>query len=180
VDLPSNASDNGVKMPVTSIAFRPERKEFKHGGVILASYADGRLVHWHFVTGQLLSTIKLESDVGANVVKYSPTGHIFAAAGSESRISIYDGHTQKFKYHLCSGKGDETAGHSNRIFALSFSPVLSKSLIPFRPITTLLYQPVGMIRFKSGISRNDKASVRSFRLTSAEILWTLIQLENAY
>jgi COMPASS component SWD3 len=115
-------------MPVTSIAFRPERKEFKHGGVILASYADGMLVHWHFVTGQKLTAIQ-EPDVQINVVEYSPTGHIFAAAGSESQISIYDGHTQKFKYHLISGKGDETAGHSNRIFAIAFSPVDSNCLV---------------------------------------------------
>ena len=109
-----------AKMPVTSICFRPNRKEFKHGNVLCASYSDGRLIHWHYETGQRLNVI--QEDNSFNTIEYSPNGEIFVAAGSEPVVSVYDSLTFTKKFDLVTGRPNETAGHSNRIFSCKFHP----------------------------------------------------------
>ncbi|KAJ3396179.1 hypothetical protein HDU92_003851 [Lobulomyces angularis] len=112
---------DGVKLPVNCFSFRPERKEFKHGNVVVAGYTDGKLVHWHYPTGQRLSVID-ENDNQIFTCQYNQIGSLLASGGANSYISIYDGITQKFQYRLIYGKPETTAGHSNRIFSIKFHP----------------------------------------------------------
>lgn len=160
----------GAYMPVTSIAMRPERKEFRHGGVILASYADGRMIHWHYISGQKLSQVQ-EPEVQVNVVQYSPTGSLFAAAGSQTKISVYDGISQKLKFHLVSGKSEETAGHSNRIFALRFHPKDHNCLISAGWDDTIQIWDLQKVLYPLLLGRDTRLG-QSFRPIFAETLWT--------
>ncbi|KAJ3404883.1 hypothetical protein HDV05_006867 [Chytridiales sp. JEL 0842] len=139
-------SPSPEKFPCTSIAFRPDATSFKNRNVVAAAYADGRLIHWHATTGQLLSTIQ-DGDSQLNCVTYqdghipmldiapgsgsaaleagAPTGgagKLFATGGSDMYVRVYDSVTHKRITQMISGQGDVSAGHSSRVFSVKFHP----------------------------------------------------------
>ena len=64
--------------------------------------AGGLIVHWHYTSGQSISTIE-EKENMLNCIAYSKNASIFAVAGSEPLINIYDGLTHSLKTTLTSG-----------------------------------------------------------------------------
>ncbi|KAI8853417.1 WD40-repeat-containing domain protein [Chytridium lagenaria] len=125
--IPPTPAD-GQLLPCTSIAFRPDNSTFKNKNVLVAAYADGRIAHWHYTSGQLLSTMT-EIDVQVNNVVYNPSGTKFATASSDTTESqlVIRNRVFSVKFHptdpnvLVSGGWDNTlqiwdvrVGHSVR------------------------------------------------------------------
>ncbi len=90
--------------------------------------ADGKIRHWHYTSGKLLSTI----DEGANEINslaYRKDGLKFVTVGSDMHLRIYDAVTLKLGTLLESGAESVTPGHSNRVFCAKFHPKDSNLLI---------------------------------------------------
>lgn len=51
-------------------------------------------------------------------VQYSPDGSLFASAGTDGKVFVYDGDSGETKFELVDGNG----AHSNGVLALSWSP----------------------------------------------------------
>ena len=64
--------------------------------------ADGSIRHWHYTTGQLLSTIN-EPDNQINGVSYSRDGSQFVTCGSDMHVRVYDGQTHALTFSAMSG-----------------------------------------------------------------------------
>ena len=60
---------------------------------------------------------------------YSLDGKQFASAGKDYTVRVYDEATKACAKVLCGGFGKQHAGHSNRIFALKFTPDDPKMLL---------------------------------------------------
>lgn len=132
----SRVTGQDIDLPATCIAFRPIRPEFKNAQVmvvgcklplffilkLLLKDANGKLIHWHYPTGQKLASIQMDGDNQVNTVDYSINGKQFAAAGTHPHIKIYDSKTQLVISVLDTGKFDVTAAHSNRIFSVKYHP----------------------------------------------------------
>ncbi|KAI8923733.1 quinon protein alcohol dehydrogenase-like superfamily [Entophlyctis helioformis] len=98
-------TDNGVRVPCTSLAFRPNSAAYKNKNVLVAtckSYADGSIRHWHYTSGQLLSTVS-EGDNQINTVAYSNDGSLFVTGGSDMNARVYDGETHKNVFSVFAG-----------------------------------------------------------------------------
>ncbi|KAL2918545.1 hypothetical protein HK105_201946 [Polyrhizophydium stewartii] len=109
------------RVPCTSLCFRPDAAAFKNKSILAAAYADGSIRHWHYTSGQLLSSFT-EDDNQTNILVYCPDGGTFATAGSDMTLRLYDGVTQKRVAKICAGRGEKSSGHSNRIFCTKFHP----------------------------------------------------------
>lgn len=99
------------KTPCTNVSFRPNDAALNRTqNVIAASYADGKVRHWHITSGQKLSefdessylpgTCKiekhLESDPNQSLaVSFFRDGSKFVTAGSDCTVRIYDEQTQQ-------------------------------------------------------------------------------------
>ncbi|KAJ3043956.1 hypothetical protein HDV00_003483 [Rhizophlyctis rosea] len=115
------ASPHSNNIPCTCICFRPDSNMYRNTGILAASFADGKLLHYHYTSNQLISTID-EGENQINCVTYSHDGKQFATGGSDMHLRIYDGVTQKETLKMFTGKGDVTAGHSSKIFSIKFHP----------------------------------------------------------
>jgi COMPASS component SWD3 len=82
--------------------------------------ANGALQHWHTTSGKLLHTIYDELNQ-LLTVDYKPDGTLFATAGSDCCVRVYDEQTRKIKVEFAGGgnSGGES-GHTNRVFAVKF------------------------------------------------------------
>jgi COMPASS component SWD3 len=107
-------------MPVTGIRFRPLGAS-KTKNVLLAVNADGSVNHWHVTSGKCLHTIKDEQNQ-LYCVDYRPDGAVFATAGKDYTVRVYDEATKTLMSEMKSGAGRVTPGHSNRVFSLKFRP----------------------------------------------------------
>ncbi|ORY44947.1 WD40 repeat-like protein [Rhizoclosmatium globosum] len=120
--------------PCTSIAFRPDCGGYKNKNVLVAGYADGRIIHWHYTSGQLISTVP-EPNVQINCVTYQSNlnsetaGAYFASSGSDSYVRVYDSQNHKKLLEMNRGQGDISAGHSSRVFSVRFHPTEQNILI---------------------------------------------------
>ncbi|KAJ3151692.1 hypothetical protein HDU89_001740 [Geranomyces variabilis] len=125
---PANLS---ADLPCTSIAFRPEAPSYKNKNVLAAAYASGDIIHWHTTSNQEISRIS-EGENQPYVVTYNTTGSQFATGGSDCAVRLYDGEGMRPIATMKNGTGGlaaETAGHSNRIFAVKFHPTDTNCLI---------------------------------------------------
>uniref|UniRef100_A0A7S2RM78 Anaphase-promoting complex subunit 4 WD40 domain-containing protein n=1 Tax=Mucochytrium quahogii TaxID=96639 RepID=A0A7S2RM78_9STRA len=107
-------------MPVTGLRFRPIGAS-KTKNVLLAVNANGSVSHWHVTSGKCLHTIKDEHNQ-LYCVDYRPDGTIFATAGKDFTVRVYDEATKTLMTEMRSGIGHVTPGHSNRVFSLKFNP----------------------------------------------------------
>ncbi|KAJ3158825.1 hypothetical protein HDU86_002512 [Geranomyces michiganensis] len=129
--MPTNLS---ADLPCTSIAFRPEAPSYKNKNVLAAAcelHASGDIIHWHTTSNQEISRIN-EGENQPYTVSYNPSGTQFATGGSDCAVRIYDGAGMRPIVTMKNGTGGlaaETAGHSNRIFAVKFHPTDSNCLI---------------------------------------------------
>mmetsp|Transcript_8408 Transcript_8408/g.16741 ORF Transcript_8408/g.16741 Transcript_8408/m.16741 type:complete len:369 (+) Transcript_8408:457-1563(+) len=114
-------------MPVTGIRFRPLGAS-KTKNVLLAVNADGSVSHWHVTSGKCLHTIKQENNQ-LFCVDYRPDGAVFATAGKDFTVRVYDEATKTLMTEMRSGVGLSSPGHSNRVFSLKFNPTDPNTLI---------------------------------------------------
>jgi WD40 repeat protein len=89
--------------------------------VLLAVNADGTASHWHMTSGKCLHTIT-EEDNQLFCVDYRPDGAVFATAGKDYCVRIYDEATKTLSTTLMGGRTADNPGHSNRVFSLKFKP----------------------------------------------------------
>lgn len=108
-------------MPTTSLRFRPISAASKTKNVLLAVNADGSAQHWHITSGKCLHTIS-DPDNQLFCVDYRPDGALFATAGKDRSVRVYDEATKSLVTKMSGGIPNVTAGHSNRVFSLKFVP----------------------------------------------------------
>lgn len=111
----------GEGLPMTSLRFRPLAAASKTRNVLLAVNADGSAQHWHVTSGKCLHTIKDEENQ-LYAVDYRDDGAVFATAGKDKTVRLYDEATKSLVTAMSGGVSNVTAGHSNRVFALKFNP----------------------------------------------------------
>ena len=135
------------KTPCTNIAFRPnDAAHNRTKNVICASYADGKIRHWHVTSGKKLSEFDERrfmpgtctpapshydgEDNQSLAVDFFRDGTKFATAGSDCTVRLYDEQTQQSIMTMYSGSSVAgTAGHSNRIFCAKFHPTDSNMIV---------------------------------------------------
>ncbi|KAJ3023523.1 hypothetical protein HKX48_002686 [Thoreauomyces humboldtii] len=127
---PSQTID--TPLPCTSIAFRPDAPAYKNNkNVLAAAYASGDIIHHHLHSPTPISVIH-EPDNQPTCIVYNTSGTQFATGGSDCVVRVYDGKEMRVACELRNGTGGleaETAGHSNRIFAVKFHPTETWCLI---------------------------------------------------
>mmetsp|Transcript_20735 Transcript_20735/g.73222 ORF Transcript_20735/g.73222 Transcript_20735/m.73222 type:complete len:289 (-) Transcript_20735:248-1114(-) len=106
---------------MTSLRFRPPTAASKTKNVLLAVNADGSAQHWHVTSGKCLHTIKDPANQ-LYCVDYRRDGAMFATAGKDKTVRLYDEATKSQVSAMSGGVSNVTAGHSNRVFALKFNP----------------------------------------------------------
>mmetsp|Transcript_13885 Transcript_13885/g.17995 ORF Transcript_13885/g.17995 Transcript_13885/m.17995 type:complete len:361 (+) Transcript_13885:82-1164(+) len=115
---------SAAALPATSLRFRPSNDTTRTKNVLVSTNAVGAIQHWHVTSGKCLHTIE-EKDNQVFALDYQRDGLVFATAGKEPVIRLYDEAT---KAETCLMKGTagysstQSSGHSNRIFSLKFSP----------------------------------------------------------
>lgn len=105
------------KLPITSVRFHPTlTKQF------LAASSDGYISCWTTHNPKTLWTTTEKNEIYAMDVQ--PSGDLFATAGLDKTVRIYDFETQKIKSELRYHEYQDEIlpGHTNRIFSLIFNP----------------------------------------------------------
>lgn len=113
-----NCRTGSDTMPVTSVRWRPAISTAKTKNVLIATTADGSIIHWHATSGKMLHTITLE-DNQALSSDYSIDGSMFAIGCKDMTVRIYDEASKSLVASLSQGQG-EKLGHANRIFAVKW------------------------------------------------------------
>ena len=134
------------EMPITSLRFRPASASSKTKNVLLAVGADGVVRHWHVTSSRCIHTIT-ETDNQTYCVDYRKDAVVFATAGKDRKVRLYDEATKALisemeggcvSLHVCVGircglccdkcccccrsLAEVTPGHSNRVYSLKFDP----------------------------------------------------------
>lgn len=107
-----------AKFPACSLAFRPGLRGSRQ--VCATAHAEGIVNHWQVHTGKLLHTLH-EPGNETYAIAYSPNGLQFATAGRDRVVRVYDAASRTLQLELAQGTAN-SAGHSNRIFAVKFHP----------------------------------------------------------
>lgn len=89
---------------------------------------DGQITHWHVKSGKCLHTIA-EPGNPLFCIDYFNDGSMFATAGKDRTVRIYDEASKRVMHSLRGGDDRITAGHSNRVFSLKFHPLHPNLLI---------------------------------------------------
>jgi WD40 repeat protein len=122
------AAPPGPAFPTTSIAFRPLNPAVKTKNILLSGNASGQVQHWHVTSGKCVHTIT-EADNEVYSVDYSRDGLLFATAGKDQTVRVYDENTRSKIADLTEGYGEITAGHSSRIYSVLFHPTDPNMLV---------------------------------------------------
>jgi COMPASS component SWD3 len=101
--------------PVTCIRWKPHF-ESKPKNILVSVAADGQIIHWHSSSGKQLHVIKEDSPIMC--MDYIRDGNLFATAGNDMKVRLYDDNTKTVLRTM--KPGFDQPGHSNRIFALNF------------------------------------------------------------
>lgn len=107
--------------PTTQVRWRPSNSESKTKNVLISVNAenDGLVCHWHVKSGKCLHRIE-ETGNQIFCLDYFHNGSIFATAGRDYKVRVYDEGTKRLTQVLEGGDQLKTAGHSNRVFAVKF------------------------------------------------------------
>lgn len=111
-------------LPTTQVRWRPHSAQSKTKSVLISvnAEADGQILHWHIKSGKCLHTIT-ERGNQLFCLDYFHDGSQFATAGRDRLVRIYDEATKRQVQALQGGDLKNTAGHSNRVFALKYHPM---------------------------------------------------------
>lgn len=88
--------------PLTAMRFRPTSASAKTRNVLLTANADGSVQHWHVTSGKCLHTI-VEPDNEVFAIDYTHDGSMFATAGKDFTVRIYDEATKTQAAALAAG-----------------------------------------------------------------------------
>jgi len=116
-------------LPMKQVCWRPEQEgaALRTRGVLVGASTDGKLRQWHVTSGKCLHELGDAEDTGQLFcVDYSADATCFAAGGLQE-LWAFDEETKKETTHLKGGDSSTTAGHSSRVFAVRFSPVLGEN-----------------------------------------------------
>ncbi|CAD7941305.1 unnamed protein product [Amoebophrya sp. A25] len=107
--------------PTTQVRWRPSGSESRTKNVLISVNAenDGEVQHWHIKSGKCLHTIE-EAGNQIFCLDYYYNGSIFATAGRDYKVRVYDEATKRLTTTLEGGDMQKTAGHSNRVFSVKF------------------------------------------------------------
>mmetsp|Transcript_15598 Transcript_15598/g.38625 ORF Transcript_15598/g.38625 Transcript_15598/m.38625 type:complete len:362 (+) Transcript_15598:91-1176(+) len=107
--------------PTTQVRWRPSGSESRTKNVLISVNAenDGEVQHWHIKSGKCLHTIE-EKDNQIFCLDYYHNGSLFATAGRDYKVRVYDEGTKRLTTVLEGGDFQKTAGHSNRVFSVKF------------------------------------------------------------
>ena len=107
-----------MQFPVTSVRFNP-----KDPKIFIAASADGIIREWTTKNSTFRWTTQ-EVDNQIYALDFQHTGSIFASAGRDCKVRIYDFSTKKIVQELSRNEFDleTTRGHCNRIYSLKFNP----------------------------------------------------------
>jgi COMPASS component SWD3 len=83
--------------------------------------SDGTLRHWHVTSGKCVHVTE-EDQNQIYAIDYRDDADVFATTGRDSKVRVYDETTKTLISTHFGGRGDVTAGHVNRVFALKFHP----------------------------------------------------------
>jgi WD40 repeat protein len=112
-----------LTLPTTQLRWRPHTAQSKTKNVLISVNADndGKVLHWHIKSGKCLHTIT-EPHNQIFCLDYFIDGSLFATAGKDRLVRVYDEATKRMVQTLSGGDQKECAGHSNRVFSLKFHP----------------------------------------------------------
>ncbi len=119
--LNAGASDS---LPTTAIRFRPSASSSRSKNMLLTGNANGMIEHWHMTSRKRIFKTE-EEDNQIYALDYCSTGDMFASAGKDTIVRVYEEATKsllvKFERSILSGV-NATSGHSNRVYAVKFHP----------------------------------------------------------
>uniref|UniRef100_A0A0G4HNX9 Anaphase-promoting complex subunit 4-like WD40 domain-containing protein n=1 Tax=Chromera velia CCMP2878 TaxID=1169474 RepID=A0A0G4HNX9_9ALVE len=113
--------NTGEHAPTTQLRWRPLANAGKTRNVLVSVNSDGQVQHWHMNSGKLLSEIG-EKGNQLFCVDYTNDGSLFAVAGRNREVHVYDETTRQVHTTLKGGEFSAAPGHSNRVFSLKFHP----------------------------------------------------------
>ncbi len=97
--------------------------ENKTKNVLVATTSDGKITHWHTASGKVLHQME-EKDNSICCMDFSPDGSLFATAGDDRNVRIYDDNMKTVESIMKPG-GLNHPGHSNRIFSIRFHKTMN-------------------------------------------------------
>ena len=101
---------------VTTLKWRPMvNSTFK---TLVTADSEGALEYWHIPSMKKLFMMR-EHDNTINTIDFNRTGTLFATAGKDCNIRVYDEETKSLTQTLKKADWNHT-GHDNRIFAVKF------------------------------------------------------------
>ena len=104
--------------PYHSHRWRPLTAPGVTKNVLIATNAEGSLLHFHTTSGKLLHRIYDEFNQ-LLTADYKPDGTEFLTGGEDGKVRVYDEQTRQLKATLAGG-GSGEPGHSNRVFCAKF------------------------------------------------------------
>ena len=107
--------------PIMSIRWKPH-SEFKPKHILVAISSEGKITHWHTATGKVLHSME-EKDNPLMCMDFHPDGSIFATAGNDRIVRIYDDNMKTIVSTMKPGV--KHPGHANRVFALCFHKTMN-------------------------------------------------------
>lgn len=103
---------------VTALRFRPDLASSGMQNVLLVAQGDA-VVHVHVGTRKVLATLH-EAGNKINALDVQAGGKLFATAGTDCAVRVYDEATGAKTHTLDHGDGVTAAGHSNHVFSVVF------------------------------------------------------------
>mmetsp|Transcript_1059 Transcript_1059/g.1821 ORF Transcript_1059/g.1821 Transcript_1059/m.1821 type:complete len:454 (-) Transcript_1059:17-1378(-) len=110
-------------LPCTAIRFRPTTTTSRSKNMLICGNANGTIEHWHMTSRKRIFKIE-EKENQIYALDYSADGELFASAGKDTVVRVYEETTKSLLATLERGWSSTNAdfGHSNRIYALKFHP----------------------------------------------------------
>lgn len=120
IELSTNTGHE--KVACTALRWRPTNESLgaNSSSTILAANGSGTLFQFLAKTGKHIFE-KKEEDNYIFAIDYNPKGTLFATAGKDCIVRVYDEETKVVKHQL-EGVTWHKPGHNNRLFGLRFSP----------------------------------------------------------
>ena len=124
--------DSTLKLPVTSVAFRPTIVGSTVRNVLAAGTAAGTVEHWHITSKKRLHSV----DIGTEVycLSYRPDAQQYACAGKDGAVHIGDasgkGISAKLFWAEATDDRDQPArAHSSRVQSVKWIPQNNSGII---------------------------------------------------